>query len=179
MTELDVLRDVAAKFERAGIEYMLTGSFAMNYYAEPRMTRDIDMVVALGPRDAARVRSLFAPDYYVPGNELELAVAERGMFNLVHLESVVKIDVIVRKGDPYRQTEFARRQRISLGDFDVWIVSKEDLILSKLIWGKDSGSELQRRDVRNLLGTGADMTYLRGWAAKLDVAALLEECAHG
>ena len=178
LTELEVLKDVSARFAQAGIEYMLTGSMAMNYYAEPRMTRDIDMVVALGPGDARRLRALFEPDYYVPGHDLESALATAGMFNLVHLESVVKVDIIVRKNEPYRQAEFARRVSIDLPGFRTWIVSKEDLILSKLAWAGDSRSQMQLRDVRNLLTTGADLDYLRRWAAELGTADLLEESLH-
>jgi hypothetical protein len=60
--ELDIVRDVSARLESAGIGYMLTGSMAMNYYAQPRMTRDIDVVVALRPADAALVVRLFSSD---------------------------------------------------------------------------------------------------------------------
>ncbi|OGI46577.1 MAG: hypothetical protein A2637_05395 [Candidatus Muproteobacteria bacterium RIFCSPHIGHO2_01_FULL_65_16] len=177
LTELEVLRDVGERLEKGGIEYMLTGSVAMNYYAEPRMTRDIDLVVALDPTDAPRLRALFEPDYYVPP-DLEQAIRSRGMFNLVHIESVVKVDIIVRKDDAYRRVEFGRRRSVELPDFHAWIASKEDLILSKLIWAKDSASELQLRDVRNLLASGADDEYLREWAARLGVAELLEKCRH-
>ena len=98
------------------------------------------------------------------------------MFNLLHLESVVKVDIIVRKPDEYRLLEFDRRRRVKLAEFDVYIVSKEDLILSKLSWRKETESEMQLRDVRNLLGTGADETYLRRWASTLGVDAALERC---
>ncbi|MGN6552949.1 MAG: nucleotidyl transferase AbiEii/AbiGii toxin family protein, partial [Verrucomicrobiota bacterium] len=63
--ELDIVRDVSTRLDGAEIGYMLTGSMAMNYYAQPRMTRDIDVVVALRPADAARVVQMFSPDYYV------------------------------------------------------------------------------------------------------------------
>lgn len=179
LTELEVLKDVAARLERGGFDYMLTGSVAMNYYAEPRMTRDIDLVAALGSGDAAHIRSLFEPEYYVPGEDLDRALATAGMFNLVHLESVVKVDVIVRKDEPYRHAEFARRGAIELPGFRAWIASKEDLILSKLVWAKESRSEMQLRDVRNLLATGADRDYLRQWAERLGVGALLKEFMHG
>jgi hypothetical protein len=53
--ELDILRDISMRLEQAGISYMLTGSMAMNYYAQPRMTRDIDLVVALTPQDTETV----------------------------------------------------------------------------------------------------------------------------
>lgn len=178
LNELDVLKDVSERLERAGIAYMLTGSVAMNYYAQPRMTRDIDLVVALAPEDGDHVRRIFEPDYYVPAEDLELALSSEGMFNLVHIESVVKVDVIVRKSGDYRQAEFARRQPIELEGFRAWIVSKEDLILSKLLWAKDSHSELQLRDVRNLLTTDVDHDYLRRWTQRLGVTQLLEECQH-
>ena len=61
--ELDIVRDVSARLERGGLAYMLTGSMAMNYYAQPRMTRDIDLVVALSPQDTDTVVRLFTPDY--------------------------------------------------------------------------------------------------------------------
>ena len=177
LTELEVLQDVCGRLERGGLAYMLTGSVAMNYYAEPRMTRDIDMVVALGAGDTGRLRSLFAPDYYVP-DDLDRAVASAGMFNLVHIDSVVKIDIIVRKDAPYRQAEFARRIQVELPGFTIWIVSKEDLVLSKLCWAKDSRSELQLRDVHNLLASGADRRYIDRWAQELGVRELLREISH-
>ena len=60
--ELDIVRDVSARLDAATIGYMLTGSMAMNYYAQPRMTRDIDLVVALRSADAARIVELFSTD---------------------------------------------------------------------------------------------------------------------
>jgi hypothetical protein len=177
--EIEVLRDVVARLEGAGIDYMLTGSMAMNYYAEPRMTRDIDLVAALGPGDAPRLRNLFEPDYYLPESDLERALAGSGMFNIVHLESIVKVDFIVRKSEPYRETEFARRTAVELPGFKAWVVSREDLILSKLLWAKDSRSELQLRDVRNLLAGRCDGKYLEDWAGRLSVTDLLAECRDG
>lgn len=177
-TELDVLRDVCARLEDAGIEYMLTGSLAMNYYATPRMTRDVDLVVAAEPGDAWKFAALFGPDYYVPEEGLAQMIGERGMFNLLHLESAVKVDIVIRKDEPFRRGEFARRARVTLSGADAWIVSKEDLILSKLVWARDAESELQRRDVRNLLGSTVDLAYLRTWAPRLGVDDLLERLLH-
>lgn len=176
LSELEVLQDVCARLEKAGIDYMLTGSMAMNYYAQPRMTRDIDIVVDLEPSDDARLTSLFEPDYLVPGDALRTALRERGMFNLLHLDSVVKVDLIVRKQAAYRETEFARRKRVELPGFHAWLVSREDLVLSKLAWAQDSESELQMRDVRNLLSLQVDAAYLRQWAPTLGVSEQLENC---
>jgi hypothetical protein len=175
LSELEVLKDVCARLERAGVAYMLTGSMAMNYYAEPRMTRDIDIVVELEHVSADALAAAFEPDYYVSREAVAAAIAQRGMFNLLHLDSVVKVDFIVRKAEPFRLAEFARRMRVDLPGFTAWLVSKDDLILSKLAWANQSGSELQRRDVSNLLATGADIDYLRQWAPALGVSQLLDE----
>ncbi len=176
--ELETLRDVVQRLDRAGIAYMLTGSFAMNHYAQPRMTRDIDLVAALEPSDVERIVDLFDGDYYVDRNTVRNAVARRSTFNLIHFDSVVKIDFIVLKADSYRREEFARRREVIYIDIPIWIVSREDLILSKLYWAKDSRSELQLRDARNLLASDCDMDYLRDRAGSLGVSDLLEEALH-
>lgn len=98
------------------------------------------------------------------------------MFNLLHLDKLVKVDLIVRKDAPFRLNEFERRKRVRLAGFEAWIATREDLILSKLVWAKPSGSELQLRHVRALLAGGADVGYLRRWGADLGVAELLEKC---
>ena len=174
--ELDIVRDVSLRLERGGLEYMLTGSMAMNYYAQPRMTRDIDLVVALTPQDTDTVVRLFTPDYYVSREAVSSSIAHESLFNLIHQESVIKVDCIIRKNTPYRRAEFERRQRITIEDFSTWIASKEDLILSKLWWAKDSHSELQLRDVKNLAGTGCDADYIERWTNELGLHTLWQEC---
>jgi len=176
VNELDVVRDVCGKLEQTGIDYMLTGSMAMNYYAQPRMTRDIDMIVAIGPADAERMLNLFQSEYYVSQEALVSAIAQRSMFNIIHNESVIKVDFIIKKESPYRSIEFARRSKVVIGDFSVWIVSKEDLMISKLSWAQDSHSELQLRDVRNLAATGCDRAYVEKWTTELGLAKLWQEC---
>ena len=176
MNEIDIVRDISQRFEQVGIPYMLTGSLAMNYYAQPRMTRDIDVVIAISPGDVDRVASLFRPEYYVSEENIRESLAHESIFNLIHQESVIKVDCIIRKSSEYRKTEFERRQKISILDFTTFIVSKEDLIISKLSWSKDSHSEIQLGDVRNLLGTGYDAEYLARWTRKLELVNLLNEC---
>ena len=158
-TELDVLRIVSERLDQCGLPFMLTGSFALAYYATPRMTRDIDLVVALEDRDVAQFVAAFAADFYVDEDAARMAVRTEQLFNLMHLESGVKVDLIVRKGADYRQGEFARRQSVRLAGVDTWIVSREDLVLSKFVWARDSASELQLRDVRQLLGDLVDTNY--------------------
>jgi hypothetical protein len=101
--------------------------------------------------------------------------AVQGMFNLMHLDSAIKVDLIVRKNSEYRHAEFERRKSVEFAGISTWITSREDLILSKLVWARDSGSEMQLRDVRTLIDESVDGLYLKDWAAKLGVAAKLDE----
>ena len=174
--ELDIVRDVSERLEQGGLAYMLTGSMAMNYYAQPRMTRDIDIVVALTPQDTDTVVRLFTPEYYVSRDAVSNSISHESLFNLIHQESVIKVDCIVRKNTPYRRAEFERRQRITIEDFSTWITSKEDLIISKLWWARDSHSEQQLRDVKNLAHTGCDADYIERWTNELGLNTLWQEC---
>lgn len=175
--ELDVLRDVSQRLESAGIAYMLTGSMAMNYYAQPRMTRDIDVVLELGLDEVGEIVRLFKSDYYVSPEAVVQSVANKSMFNLIHQDSVIKVDCVVRKDDPFRLAEFDRRVRVKIADFSAWIVSKEDLIISKLYWARDSRSERQLSDVKNLIATTCDVGYVSHWARQLGVNDLWEGVA--
>ncbi len=141
------------------------------------MTRDIDIVVELRPDDAERLADLFADDFYVDAEMIWDAVARDGMFNVIHHESVMKIDFIVRKDTPYRQQEFMRRCPIEVDSMPLWFVTAEDLLLSKLVWAADSQSEMQLNDIRNLITavTTLDWAYIEYWAPELQVAELLRE----
>jgi hypothetical protein len=176
MNEIDIVRDISRRFAQADIPFMLTGSMAMNYYAQPRMTRDIDVVIAMSREDVGRVATLFQPDYYVSEENIRESVAHESIFNVIHQESVIKVDCIIRKSSEYRRIEFERRRKISILDFTTFIVSKEDLVISKLFWAKNSHSEIQLADVRNLLATGYDAAYLQRWTRELGVDNLYWEC---
>jgi len=175
LTELDILRDVTRKFDQLNIQYMLTGSLAMSYYSQPRMTRDIDLVVNISQTSIKKMETLFVADYYISIDSVIKAIDNEFMFNLIHTESSIKVDCIVRKKEEYRLTEFERRQKIRLTDFDIYIVSKEDLIISKLIWFKDSNSELQKKDIKNLLVSGYDNDYLQRWIVRLNLKKHYED----
>ncbi len=175
--QFSILRLVAERLDAAGLRYMLTGSIAAGYYAQPRMTRDIDLVVEVAPADAERLAAAFSRDFVVNLEAIRAAILRQGLFNLIHVEAVTKVDFVVRKDVPYRLEEFRRRRRVEIGGSPFWIVSPEDLILSKLVWAKTSRSELQLRDVRQLLAAveALDQAYLEQWAGELTVIDLLRE----
>lgn len=95
----------------------------------------------------------------------------------MHFKSGIKVDLIIRKAAEYRQVEFARRRQVDFAGVKTWIVTREDLILSKLVWSKDSGSELQQRNVRALMDDSVDGEYVEQWSKRLGVDVLLRNVA--
>lgn len=175
--QLEVLKLVALRLDDAGIAYMISGSIALSYYAQPRMTRDIDIVVELKSENAERLVDLFEADFYIDAEMVRDAIARSGMFNIIHYDSVIKVDFIILKDTPYRQQEFVRRYTMEIDGTTLWFVTPEDLLLSKLVWAADSESEMQLNDVRNLISevTTLDWNYIEFWAADLQVEAFLRE----
>jgi hypothetical protein len=172
--EIASLLDVTDRLEAAGIDYMLTGSMALNFYAMPRMTRDIDLVATVVLADEARIESIFpANEFYVAAQAMREAVLGQTSFNLIHLATMTKIDIMVRKNDNYHRWEFSRRCHFTIRGKNVAVVSKEDLVLAKLSWARESSSERQLADVRNLLASGCDMDYLQTWAKRLNLNDIL------
>lgn len=177
--QIDIVRDISTRFDAADIGYMLTGSMAMNCYALPRVPRNIDVVVALRAKDAEVVYRLFSPAYDISREAVDSAIAQQSFFNLFHRKSRVRVDGIIRQQTKYRLLEFDRRQRITIENFRTWIVNKDDLIISKLHWARKSRSERHLRDVKNLVATGCDRSYVERWARALGVFRLWEECSQG
>jgi len=175
--QLEFVKLIASRLDSVDIPYMMTGSMAMAVYSVPRMTRDVDLVVEIKPVDVDKIVDLFSEDCYIDRDSVRQAVDAHSIFNIIHNQWVVKADLIIRKNEEYRREEFARRQKIVIGDMTISVVSAEDLILSKLVWGKKSQSELQLLDVRQIISAVSelDWKYMRKWAVVLGVDALLEK----
>lgn len=175
--EIDVLRTVSERLDKNGFAYMLTGSFALSYYAMPRMTRDLDLVIDLAETRIDALVEHFEQDFYLDIESVRSAVRDERPFKLMHLDNGIKVDFIIRKSTEYRRLEFTRRRRVISDGLSTVVASREDLILSKLVWARDAESELQLRDVQSLLDVNAgeimDRDYLRKWAAELGVLELL------
>jgi hypothetical protein len=169
--EILLLKQVCQKLEQANIPYMLTGSLAGNFYTVPRMTRDIDIVLEIAPSRIDKFLEVFQADFYLEKSAINEAIKYQSMFNVINTNSALKIDFIIRKDSLYRDTEFQRRRQILLDGDKIWIVSPEDLILSKLFWAKDSLSERQLRDTKNLIESikNLDTNYLHKWINSLEL----------
>jgi hypothetical protein len=155
----------------------MTGSMAQAVYSTPRMTRDIDIVVQVYSADVDNFVNLFKKDFYIDRESVRRAILERGMFNIIHTETVIKVDMIVRKDDDYRVEEFTRKRKIDVSGTQVWVVAPEDLILSKLVWVKQSQSDLQAGDVHQMLvgRENLDMEYIEKWSKALGVFEIFNQ----
>lgn len=168
---LKLLQSVCLKLEQQGIEYMLSGSLALNVYTVPRMTRDIDIVIALTERHLPQFINLFSEETtYFSTPAIQKAVKLPGIFNIIDFNTGYKLDFIVLKSEPFRQTEFARRIRSEALGFPAWIVSIEDLILSKLIWIQTLLSDRQTEDLKHLIAVkNIDWKYVMHWVQELNL----------
>jgi hypothetical protein len=175
--QLDVLKLLTRRLDAAGLAYLITGSIAAGLYGQPRMTRDIDIVAVLHPPHASRLVDLLGAEFICDVDVIRGAIVRRGMFSVVHREALQKVDIIVRDDRDYEIEKFERRRLVEVDGQPMWLISPEDLVLSKLVWAKDSRSELQFRDVRSIIALqpGLDWAYMERWALRLTVATLLTE----
>lgn len=176
---MNIERDVLDRLERLDGRWYLTGSWALAAYAEPRMTRDINVVLEATPIDyESRIRPAFAADFLV-NDPIDLG--GRWMGGLIHREELVRVDLIFGRTDAWARSAMDRRHRLdhpTLGP--VWVLTAEDLLLAKLEWS-DGTSELQLRDVRSIvrLVDALDWAYLERYAAIIGINERLEAVRAG
>jgi hypothetical protein len=170
------LADGVRRLESLGLNYMLTGSVAMLRFAPGRMTNDIDIVVQLEHRDRLRFVDAFAGNYYIPEEKIAGAIDRSSMFNVLNNETLVKIDIALVKPTEFHKNAFENRERVDLWDIEVWAIRRDDLIVSKLFWAKDSRSERQLRDVVTVMMNGFDADYILSWVKALGVSDLFDIC---
>jgi hypothetical protein len=166
-------RDAIERLERLGLPYYVTGAWAMAMYAEPRMTRDIDIVLDLDPADyERRIRPAFE-DAWLVNDPIDLG--GRFMAGAIHRAEIARVDLIFGRTDAFARSAMTRRLRTdhpTLGP--TWVISPEDLVLAKLEWSAGA-SELQLRDVRSIvrLNPDLDWEYLHRYARAMGLTDLL------
>lgn len=175
MTDEPFLAVVRA-LNSAGLDYMLTGSYASNIYGVVRSTFDADIVLRLVPGGMARLTGALAGFYLDARTEAEVREVG-GVFNAIHRDSGLKVDFYLPGSDEFGRSSFARRRRQELWGETVWVISPEDLVLAKLLWAKQGGSGRQLEDARGICrvqGAELDRPYLKDWAARLSVRESFE-----
>lgn len=165
---IEFLKMLVNYFERNKINYMLSGSVAMSLYVLPRFTRDFDFVVHLLPGDVKNLVEHFSEGYYCDEDAIRDAIHHKSMFNIIDHKSGYKADFIILKNEPYRIKEFERKKLIDFLDMEIYVVSAEDLLLSKIIWAQESKSALQFDDIKLLSKLdNLDILYVQSWVDKL------------
>jgi hypothetical protein len=186
LSYLPELRAVLERFDQLGLPYALGGSMASTLYGEARSTRDADVTVEPFPGKEAALVAAFGPDYYLSLPAVQDAVRDRSSFNIIDTAGGFKVDVFVRKDDPFEQSAMARRRPVALADRPdrpLLVQSPEDVILFKLRWYRlgNESAEQQWRDVLGVFraqGPRLDDAYLDRWAQDLGVSDLLARARH-
>ncbi len=182
----DVVRalvPVVEALEELGVRYRVGGSVASSALGVPRSTLDVDVACEIGQSHVAGFVARLRDRYYIDADMISDAIARRSSFNLIHLETMLKIDVFVRKTRAFDVEAFGRvtRKQLETVEGARWfdLTTAEDIVLHKLEWYRAGGgvSERQWTDVLGVLriqGSLIDADYMRRWAHLLGLGDLLE-----
>ncbi len=173
---------VVAELDRLGIEYLVGGSLASSLHGRPRTTQDVDLVATLAGRHVSELVRALEKEFYIDADMIHDAIRRRASFNIIHLETMLKVDVFVFAGDELGTEEMRRRVAVELRGATVWFASPEDIVLQKLDWYRkgEGVSERQWRDALGVIevqGERFDWSYARRWANEMGVLELLERAA--
>jgi hypothetical protein len=181
MDSYELLLFAARKLDEMQVAYLVTGSMATMTYGEVRFTNDVDIVADFREEHVDAICEAFpTPEFYCSRPAVEDAIRRRFQFNVIHPTSGLKIDFMVPREDPFNESRLSRGQQIQLDDDGnaARFASAEDAILKKLQYFQEGGSEKHLRDILGVLavqGDTLDISYLRKWAAHLNVADELEQ----
>ena len=175
MNQHELLRFTIDVLESLHVDYLIVGSFASAVYGEPRSTHDIDIVVELNPESVEAICDAFpSPEFYVSREAAREALASRRMFNVIHPRSGNKIDFMIVRDDAWGRSQMSRRIRKPIvADVEAYLAAPEDIILGKLWFYDEGGSEKHLRDIVAMLqvsGGDIDREYIEHWCAELELA---------
>ena len=179
---IQVTLKVVTAFERLGIPYLIGGSLASAVYGIVRATMDADLVADIKSSHISSLVSLLENEFYIDGEMILDAIQHNSSFNLIHLETMFKVDVFVLKQRSFDINQMQRRISQPVGDSPedrAFFSTAEDIVLAKLEWFRAGGetSERQWRDILGMLdiqGERLDFEYLQKWAAILGIQDLLQ-----
>jgi len=172
MGPYELLAKVVAVFEQLEIQYLVTGSVAAMAYGEPRLTNDIDVVAGVQTIHISGLLESFPTDeYYLDEDMIREAINRFSQFNIIHPVSGLKVDVMIKKETPFDQSRFSRIKRIHpAADYAANFAAPEDIIIKKMEYYNEGGSEKHLRDITGMLeisGEIIDLSYIHDWAGRL------------
>ncbi len=163
------------------ISYFITGGLAVSIWGRPRATFDIDIIIKLiEPEVPALVKALrkISKAGYIDEDVAKQAIVQKGEFNFLDPKSGLKIDFWIAKDDLRSKIAYSRRKVKKIHGQQIYFVSPEDLILSKLIWYKESQSSRHLEDIESVLKISKkklDLKYLKNWAKRLGVLGIFNK----
>jgi hypothetical protein len=180
---IEVTLKVVKIFEKLGIAYHIGGSLASSAFGIARSTLDVDIIADIKPEQTSDVTENLREEFYVDSEMILTAIQKQSSFNLIHLDTLFKVDIFPLKNHPYDQQAFSRRLQKPISEDasgQLFFATPEDIILHKLNWYKagEEVSDSQWNDVLGVLkvqGDQLDMTYLNQWAKELSVSELLKK----
>ncbi len=177
------LAPVVSAFHKIGIPYYIGGSISSSIHGIPRTTMDIDIIADIKQDHVEALYLSLEPDYYIDKDMIQEAIRLQSSFNIIHFDSMMKIDIFVLKKREFDREAFKRKkldvQDIGGSRFEYFISTPEDIILSKLEWFK-MGGEVSERQWRDIIGVlkvqedNLDMDYLQKWIDRLHLSDLWE-----
>jgi hypothetical protein len=178
---IELVRQLHPILEDLAIPCYVTDGVAAIAHGEPRTTRDLDLVIEIDRSDISRLVSVLeqARFYCPPGAVEDIQTGRGRVLSITHMDTVLNADIVINSDTPFDHSKMARRQlrpADETGTFHFWISSPEDLILAKRLWGRQSQSEKQWRDVLGVMkvqGESLDFTYLFHWAEQLGLIEAL------
>jgi hypothetical protein len=179
---IEVTIKVTSVLERLGVPYLIGGSLASTLYGMVRTTQDSDIIADMRPQHIKPFVEALQGEFFIDEEMIAESIRSYSSFNIIHRDSVFKVDVFIPRLSPFQRSQFARAQRQTFSletKLSANFASPEDTILSKLEWYRAGGevSERQWRDILGVLKTKAgelDLDYLHNWARELHFADLLE-----
>ncbi len=173
----NLLRYARSVCDRLELIYFVVGSTATIAYGDPRLTNDIDIVVDLPAEKVDSFCDAFSgEEFYVSRQAVRAAVAKPFQFNVIHSTSGLKIDFIVLSDSDFDRSRSERRRQLPvLDDGPTWFASPEDVILKKMVYFEEGGSDKHLRDITGVLklqGDRLDRAYVVKWAQLLGVEAI-------
>ena len=180
---LDALTPLVDVLDALGVPYYLGGSVASIAHGVPRTTLDVDVIAELRPSQVQSLVERLQDEYYVQALDIHEAIQHRRSFNVVHLQSMLKVDVFLAPDRPFDRSKAQRAQpgQITTSDPRPFrLTSAEDIVVQKLELYALGGrvSERQWSDVQGVLkvqGSALDVASLRRWAEELGIGDLLEQ----
>lgn len=188
MEQDDVVRYVIDALEHLRVPHAVVGSFASGAWGEPRTTHDVDIVVRFTETEVREFCGFFpAPEWYVSLPAALDAVRRRKQFNVIHVPSGFKADLMISSDDEWGRQQLDRRIRFRLlEDREAFTAHPEDVILSKLRYYQEGSSDKHLRDIGGMLemsGEMIDRDRVTKWAEKLGVLdvwqTVLDRVDHG